>query len=68
MTGEQMLKAIGFEKERFDGFDYWDDKEYGITIFDDCQVKVDSFKKPVLILPILTKAIYMILEEKGAYK
>lgn len=68
MTGEQMLNAIGFEKDRFDGFDYWDDKEYGITIFDEGSVKVDGFKKPVLILPIMAKAIYMILEEKGAYK
>jgi hypothetical protein len=65
MTGEQMLKAIGFEKERFDGFDYFDNHEYGITFFDDGGVKVDSHKKPVIILPILIMIIYTILKERG---
>lgn len=65
MTGEEMLKAIGFEKCRLDGCDYWDNTEYSVTLFDNGCVKVDSHTKPVVIVTVLIEAIYKILGERG---
>lgn len=65
MTGEEMLKAMGFEKWRLDECDYWDNAEYSITLFDNGCVKVDSHKKPVVIVTVLIEAIYKILRERG---
>ena len=68
MTGEKMLSAIGFEKERYNGFDYYDNREYGITIFDNGCVKIDCVKKPVIVPPIIMEAVYRILKEGGVFE
>ena len=68
MTGEKMLSAIGFEKERYNGFNYYDNREYGITIFDNGCVKIDSHTKPVIIPPIIYEAVYKILKEGGVFE